>query len=84
MFGFLGWILMGLFIGAIAKFVMPGRDPGGIVITTLLGIAGAAVGGWIGTILGFYRSGEPAGFLMAVLGAVTLLFLYRTLTRQTA
>ncbi len=84
MFGLLGWILMGLLIGAVAKFVMPGRDPGGIVITSVLGIAGAAVGGWIGTLLGFYRTGEPAGFLMAVLGAVTILFLYRTFMRQTA
>ena len=73
----LGWILFGLIVGALAKFVMPGRDPGGIIITVLLGIAGAVLGGFIGRALGLYGEGEPAGFVMAFIGAVVLLWLYR-------
>ena len=73
----LGWILFGLVVGALAKLVMPGRDPGGFIVTTLLGIAGAVLGGFIGRAMGFYREGEPAGWVMAFLGAVLLLFLYR-------
>jgi uncharacterized membrane protein YeaQ/YmgE (transglycosylase-associated protein family) len=73
----LGWILFGLVVGALAKLVMPGRDPGGIIVTILLGIAGALLGGFIGRALGFYREGEPAGWIMAFLGSVLLLFLYR-------
>jgi uncharacterized membrane protein YeaQ/YmgE (transglycosylase-associated protein family) len=73
----LGWILFGLVVGALAKLVMPGRDPGGFIVTILLGIAGALLGGFIGRALGFYRVGEPAGWVMAFLGAVLLLFLYR-------
>lgn len=73
----LGWILFGLVVGALAKLVMPGRDPGGIIITMLLGIAGAVLGGFIGQALGFYREGEAAGFLMSLLGAIVLLALYR-------
>jgi uncharacterized membrane protein YeaQ/YmgE (transglycosylase-associated protein family) len=79
MFGIIGWILFGLVVGVIAKFVMPGRDPGGFIVTVLLGIAGAVVGGLLGRVTGFYGPGEPAGFLMALLGAVLLLFLYRRL-----
>jgi uncharacterized membrane protein YeaQ/YmgE (transglycosylase-associated protein family) len=83
--GILGWILFGLVIGALAKFVMPGRDPGGIIITILIGIAGALVGGWMGQALGFYAPGEPAGFLMALLGSILLLVLYRFVVgRRTA
>ena len=73
----LGWILFGLVVGALAKFVMPGRDPGGIIVTILLGIAGALLGGFIGRALGFYREGEAAGWIMAFLGSILLLFLYR-------
>jgi uncharacterized membrane protein YeaQ/YmgE (transglycosylase-associated protein family) len=73
----LGWILFGLVVGALAKLVMPGRDPGGIIVTILLGIAGALLGGFVGRTLGFYREGEPAGWVMAFLGSVLLLFLYR-------
>jgi uncharacterized membrane protein YeaQ/YmgE (transglycosylase-associated protein family) len=73
----LGWILFGLVVGALAKLVMPGRDPGGIIVTILLGIAGAVLGGFIGRAFGFYREGEPAGWVMAFLGSVLLLFLYR-------
>ena len=81
MFGVLGWILFGLVVGIVAKLLMPGRDPGGLIITTLLGIIGAVLGGFLGRSLGLYGPGEPAGFLMATLGAVVLLFLYRMLRR---
>jgi uncharacterized membrane protein YeaQ/YmgE (transglycosylase-associated protein family) len=77
MFGFLGWIIFGLIVGALAKLLMPGKDPGGIIITMLLGIAGALLGGWIGRALGLYGPDEPAGFVMALLGAILLLVLYR-------
>jgi len=77
MFGILGWILFGLIVGAIAKFVMPGRDPGGIIVTMALGIAGALVAGFIGRAMGWYRHDEAAGYITATLGAVLLLFVYR-------
>jgi uncharacterized membrane protein YeaQ/YmgE (transglycosylase-associated protein family) len=73
----IGWIIFGLIVGIIGKFLMPGRDPGGIIVTILLGIGGALLGGWIGQALGLYREGEPAGFIMAVIGAIVLLLLYR-------
>jgi uncharacterized membrane protein YeaQ/YmgE (transglycosylase-associated protein family) len=75
--GILGWILFGLIAGVIAKLIMPGRDPGGFVVTILIGIAGAFVGGFIGRALGFYGEGEGAGMLMAILGAILLLAIYR-------
>lgn len=75
----LAWILFGLIVGALAKLVMPGRDPGGIVVTILLGIAGALLGGFLGRALGFYGPGEGAGWLMAILGAIILLVIYRLL-----
>jgi uncharacterized membrane protein YeaQ/YmgE (transglycosylase-associated protein family) len=77
MFGIIGWILFGLIVGALAKLVMPGKDPGGIVITILLGIVGAVVGGFLGRTLGLYAPGEPAGLLMSIVGAIILLALYR-------
>ena len=73
----IGWILFGLVVGIVGKLLMPGRDPGGFIVTILLGIAGALIGGFVGQSLGFYREGEPAGFLMAVLGSIILLLLYR-------
>lgn len=79
--GILGWVLFGLVVGIVAKLLMPGRDPGGFIITTLLGIVGAVIGGFLGRSLGLYGPGEPAGFLMATLGAVVLLFLYRMFRR---
>jgi uncharacterized membrane protein YeaQ/YmgE (transglycosylase-associated protein family) len=82
--GVLGWILFGLVVGIVAKLLMPGRDPGGLIITTLLGIIGAVIGGFLGRSLGLYGPGEPAGFLMATLGAVVLLFIYRMVRRPTA
>jgi uncharacterized membrane protein YeaQ/YmgE (transglycosylase-associated protein family) len=75
--GILGWILFGLIVGALAKLVMPGRDPGGIIVTMLLGVAGAVLGGFMGRAMGFYGEGEAAGFLMSFIGAVVLLLLYR-------
>jgi uncharacterized membrane protein YeaQ/YmgE (transglycosylase-associated protein family) len=77
--GILGWILFGLVVGALAKLVMPGRDPGGIIITILLGIAGAVLGGFLGRSMGWYGPNEPAGFLMSFAGAVVLLVIYRLL-----
>jgi uncharacterized membrane protein YeaQ/YmgE (transglycosylase-associated protein family) len=83
--GILGWILFGLIVGALAKLVMPGRDPGGIIVTMLLGIAGAVLGGFVGRALGFYGENEAAGFVMSFLGAVILLALYRMMIgRRTA
>ena len=76
------WIIFGLVVGIVAKFLMPGRDPGGFIITTALGIVGALLGGWLGRAFNLYRDGEPAGFLMAVLGAVIVLFVYRMVTRS--
>jgi uncharacterized membrane protein YeaQ/YmgE (transglycosylase-associated protein family) len=80
----LWWILFGLIVGAIAKFIMPGKDPGGIIVTILLGIVGALLGGWLGQALGFYGPGESAGFIMAVIGAIILLLLYRLLIGRRA
>ena len=82
--GILGWILFGLIVGALAKLVMPGRDPGGIIVTMLLGIAGAVLGGFAGRAMGFYGPGEAAGFLMSFVGAVVLLALYRMMVRRRA
>ena len=79
MFGVLGWIVFGLIVGIIAKLVMPGRDPGGFIVTALLGIAGALLGGFIGRFAGLYGPGDAAGFIMSTLGAVALLFAYRKL-----
>ena len=80
----IGWILFGLVVGALAKLVMPGRDPGGIIVTMLLGIAGALLGGFLGRAMGLYGPGEAAGFLMSFLGAVILLILYRMMMRRRA
>ncbi|MDP9323262.1 MAG: GlsB/YeaQ/YmgE family stress response membrane protein [Acidobacteriota bacterium] len=78
----LSWIVFGLVIGFIAKLLMPGRDPGGFIVTMLLGIAGALVGGFIGRAMGFYGSNQSAGWLMSILGAIILLALYRVLVRR--
>lgn len=77
MLGILGWVVFGLIVGAIAKLVMPGKDPGGLIVTIGLGIAGALVAGFLGRALGWYQPGEAAGFITATLGAVLLLFAYR-------
>ncbi len=69
--------LIGLVVGTVAKFVMPGKDPGGILVTMLLGIAGAFVAGFLGRTIGWYQEGQAAGFIMSVVGAVLLLAIYR-------
>ena len=81
--GWLWWILIGLVAGAIAKAIMPGRDPGGCLITILLGIGGAVLAGFLGQQLGWYRQGEGAGFLAAIVGAVLILFVYRLIAGMT-
>jgi uncharacterized membrane protein YeaQ/YmgE (transglycosylase-associated protein family) len=70
-------LIIGLVVGALAKLVMPGKDPGGVIITMLLGVAGAFLGGWIGHALGWYRVDEGPGIIMSVIGAVILLAIYR-------
>ena len=80
--GILTWILFGLVVGVIAKLLMPGRDPGGFVITILLGIAGALFGGFIGRAMGFYGENQGAGWIMSILGAIILLALYRMMARR--
>jgi uncharacterized membrane protein YeaQ/YmgE (transglycosylase-associated protein family) len=77
MFGLLGWILFGAIVGAIAKLLMPGKDPGGFIVTMLLGIAGAMMGGFIGRALGWYGPNDGAGFFMSLFGAILLLWIYR-------
>jgi len=75
--GWIAWIVIGLFAGLIAKAITPGRDPSGCIVTILLGIGGALVAGFLGQKLGWYRPGEGAGFLAAIVGAVLLLLIYR-------
>ena len=73
----LGWIAVGLLAGAIARLIMPGRHPGGCVVTILLGIAGALLAGFVGRLAGLYAPGQRAGFVAAILGSVAVLALYR-------
>jgi uncharacterized membrane protein YeaQ/YmgE (transglycosylase-associated protein family) len=80
----LGWIVFGLVVGLVAKFLMPGRDPGGFVITALIGMVGAVVGGLVGRSIGLYKDGDPVGFVMAVVGSVILLVAYRFTIGRTA
>ena len=82
--GILSWIVFGLVVGIIAKFLTPGKDPGGIIVTMLLGIAGALLGGFVGRAMGFYGPEQAAGWLMSIGGAVLLLVLYRVMVRRRA
>ena len=75
----LSTLLVGLIVGAIAKLLMPGKDPGGFIITILLGIVGAFIATYIGQAIGWYKAGQPAGWIMSVIGAMILLLLYRLL-----
>lgn len=75
--GFLWTLIVGLIVGAIAKLLMPGRDPGGFIVTMLLGIAGAFLAGLLGRALGWYQPGEGAGIIASIIGAMILLFFYR-------
>ena len=81
-YGILGWIVIGLIAGGIAKLLMPGRDPGGCIITILLGIAGALLAGFLGRAVGWYNENEGAGFLAAIVGAFIILFVYRLVVRN--
>lgn len=76
-------LIIGLIAGGVAKLLMPGKDPGGCIVTMLLGLLGAFVGGYLGRLFGVYEPGEPAGFIASVLGALILLLAYRFLRRRT-
>ncbi|MES3012048.1 MAG: GlsB/YeaQ/YmgE family stress response membrane protein [Pseudomonadota bacterium] len=78
--GILWTILIGFVVGIVAKFLMPGRDPAGFIITVIIGIVGSVIATYLGRFLGFYQVGESAGFIAAVLGAIILLFIYRAVT----
>ena len=75
-------LIVGFFVGLIAKFLMPGRDPGGFIITIFLGIAGALLAGWLGQKFHFYHEGQPAGFVASVFGAMILLLIYRIFAKN--
>ena len=75
-------LVIGLIVGIVAKFLMPGKDPGGFIITMLLGIAGSFLAHYIGSAAGWYNEGEPAGFIASVVGAIILLLIYRMLFRR--
>ncbi len=78
--GIIWTILIGFIVGIVAKFLMPGRDPAGFIITVIIGIVGSVIATYLGRFLGFYQVGESAGFIAAVLGAIILLFIYRAVT----
>ena len=80
--GIIGTIIFGLIVGFFAKLLMPGKDPGGVIVTILLGIVGSVVGRWLGQALGFYGPDEAAGWLMSILGAILLLAIYRMATKR--
>lgn len=80
--GIIGTLVIGLIAGVVAKLLMPGKDPGGCIITMLLGIAGAFVATYLGTLLGIYEPGEAAGFIGAVIGAVLILWVYRIIVKR--
>jgi uncharacterized membrane protein YeaQ/YmgE (transglycosylase-associated protein family) len=80
----LGTILIGLVVGAIAKLIMPGKGPGGLIITILLGIGGALLATHLGQLVGWYQAGQSAGFIGAVVGAVLILFIYRLIKGRSA
>jgi len=83
-YSWLWWIIIGGIAGAVAKLLMPGRDPGGCLVTILLGIAGAFVAGWLGQAVGWYDQGEGAGFIAAIVGAFILLGIYRVIAGRRA
>ena len=84
MFGIVGWIIFGIVVGIIAKLLHPGKDPGGFIVTTLLGIGGALLGGFLGRAIGFYGPNDGAGLIVSVLGAILLLVIYHMATRRRA
>ena len=82
--GILWMLIIGLIVGAVAKLIMPGRDPGGIIVTIILGIAGAFLAGFLGRALGWYGEGDAAGFIASVIGAIILLIIYRMIRGRSA
>jgi uncharacterized membrane protein YeaQ/YmgE (transglycosylase-associated protein family) len=81
---FLWMIVVGLIVGALAKLIMPGHDPGGIIVTILLGIGGSLVAGFLGRAVGWYRPGDPVGFIASIVGAIIILAIYRFIVGRTA
>lgn len=81
-YGFIGWIVIGLLAGAVAKLIMPGKDPGGCLVTILLGIAGALLAGFVGNAVGWYSQGQAGGFIAATIGAIVILWLYRIIVAR--
>ncbi len=81
---FIWSLVIGLIVGAIAKLLMPGRDPGGIIVTMLLGVAGSFLGTLLGRAVGLYQEGRSAGFIVSILGAMLLLFIYRLFRKSAA
>ena len=77
-------IIVGLIVGALAKLVMPGRDPGGIIVTMLLGIGGSVIAGFLGRAVGWYQAGDPVGFIASVIGAIVLLAIYRAIVGRSS
>jgi uncharacterized membrane protein YeaQ/YmgE (transglycosylase-associated protein family) len=84
MLNFLYIIIIGFLAGVLAKFVMPGKDPGGFIITTVLGVVGALLATFLGRLIGWYKEGESGGFIAAVVGAIIILFVYRIIKKRTA
>jgi uncharacterized membrane protein YeaQ/YmgE (transglycosylase-associated protein family) len=78
----IGWIVFGLIVGVVGKLLMPGKDPGGFFATVAIGIIGALFGGMLGRMIGMYGQDDPVGFVMAVIGAILFLWLYRVMTRR--
>ena len=81
-YSWLWWIVIGGIAGVIAKAIMPGKDPGGCIVTILLGIAGALLAGFLGNLIGWYEPGEGAGFIAAIVGAILILLIYRLAVRR--
>ena len=79
---FLLFLLLGLVVGALARLIVPGREPGGWIVSMALGVAGAFAGGLFGWALGFYREGEPAGFIMSLLGAIVMVIAHQAITHR--
>lgn len=78
----IGWIVFGLIVGVVGKLLMPGKDPGGFFATVAIGIIGALFGGVLGRLVGMYQEDDPVGFVMATIGAILFLWLYRVITRR--
>ncbi|MBA2685486.1 MAG: GlsB/YeaQ/YmgE family stress response membrane protein [Gemmatimonadaceae bacterium] len=77
-------LIIGLIVGALAKFIMPGRDPGGIIITMIIGVVGSLIATYLGRALGWYHDGQSAGFIMSLVGAILLLWIYRLVSGRRA